>query len=77
MPVDISLIGFDDVSLAAWEVFQLTTVSQDIHGLVNAATELLLTRIAAAPGEEPPPRRVVLAPTLVRRQTHGPPAARA
>ena len=33
--------------LASWEVFQLTTVSQDIPGMVSAATELLLTRIAA------------------------------
>ena len=73
IPEDISLIGFDDVLLASWEVFQLTTVSQDISGMVGAATELLLTRIAA---EEPPaPRRVVLTPTMIRRGTHGPPSA--
>lgn len=74
IPQDVSLIGFDDVLLAGWEVFELTTVSQDIHGLVTAATELLLTRMAAPPGELPPARRVVLEPTLVRRRTHGPPA---
>ncbi len=71
IPEEISLIGFDDVLLASWEVFQLTTVSQDIPGMVSAATELLLTRIAA---EQVPPRRVVLTPKMVRRGTHGPPA---
>ena len=70
-PDDITLIGFDDVMLAGWEAFQLTTVSQDIAGMVTAATDLLLTRMAA--DRETPPRRVVLTPSLVRRRTHGPP----
>ena len=73
IPEDISLIGFDDVLLASWEVFQLTTVRQDIPGMVSAATELLLTRIAAA--ESLAPRRVVLTPTMIHRGTHGPPPA--
>lgn len=74
MPADVTLIGFDDVLLAEWEAFQLTTVSQDIHGMVTAATDLLLTRMAANQDTPPPPRRIVLTPTLVRRKTHGPPA---
>lgn len=74
IPDDVSLIGFDDVLLAGWEVFELTTVSQNIPGLVAAATDLLLTRLAAPTGDPPPPRRVVLTPTLIRRRTHGPPA---
>ncbi len=72
IPDDISLIGFDDVLLADWEVFQLTTVSQDITGMVAAATDLLLTRIRAERDSVPPPRRVVLPPSLVRRRTHAP-----
>jgi DNA-binding LacI/PurR family transcriptional regulator len=54
-------------------VFELTTVSQDIPGMVSAATELLLTRIAAQ--ESLTPRRVVLTPTLIHRGTHGAPPA--
>jgi LacI family transcriptional regulator len=73
IPDDVTLIGFDDVALAGWEVFQLTTVSQDIPRMVSTATELLLSRLAAA-GDPPPPRRVVIAPSLVRRRTHAPPA---
>jgi len=74
IPEEISLIGFDDVLLAGWDMFQLTTVSQDIHGMVRAATDLLLTRIAHE-GDRLPPRRVVLTPTMVHRRTHGPPPA--
>lgn len=73
MPNDVTLIGFDDVLLAEWEAFQLTTVSQDIPGMVAAATDLLLTRMAADRDTPMPPRRVVLTPMLVRRKTHGPP----
>ncbi len=71
IPEQVSLIGFDDVLLAGWEVFELTTVSQDLPAMVEAATELLLSRMTAE--EPPPPRRVVLTPKLVRRATHGPP----
>jgi LacI family transcriptional regulator len=73
IPEDITLIGFDDVLLAGWEAFELTTVSQDISGMVAAATDLLLTRIGGQQDVPLPPRRVVLTPTLVRRRTHGPP----
>jgi LacI family transcriptional regulator len=75
VPADITLIGFDDVRLAAWEAFELTTVSQDIEHMVKAGTELLLSRIAAEPEEHIAPRRVVLPARLVRRATHGPPPA--
>ena len=75
MPQDITLIGFDDVLLARWQAFQLTTVSQDIGQMVQVSTELLLERIAAGPDAPPPPRRVVLPARLVRRATHGPPVS--
>jgi LacI family transcriptional regulator len=73
IPAEISLIGFDDVRMAGWEVFRLTTVRQDIPRIVRTATELLLSRLAAGPGAAVAPRRVVLEPTLVRRDTHAPP----
>ncbi|HWD68540.1 MAG TPA: LacI family DNA-binding transcriptional regulator [Solirubrobacteraceae bacterium] len=74
IPEQVSLIGFDDVLLAGWDVFRLTTVSQDIPGLVSAATELLLSRMTNE-GDPLPPRRVVLEPAMVHRRTHGPPPA--
>lgn len=72
IPEDVTLIGFDDVRLAGWEVFELTTVRQDVPRLVRTATNLLLSRLSE-PAEAGPPRRIVLQPTLVRRRTHGPP----
>jgi LacI family transcriptional regulator len=73
IPRELTLIGFDDVLLAGWEVFQLTTVSQDIPHMVSVATELLLSQLRAEPDAPNQPRRRVLPPTLVRRGTHGPP----
>jgi LacI family transcriptional regulator len=73
IPEEVSLIGFDDVRMAGWEVFRLTTVRQDIPRIVRSATELLLSRLAAGPGAAVAPRRVVLEPVLVRRDTHAPP----
>jgi LacI family transcriptional regulator len=73
IPEQISLIGFDDVLMADWEVFGLTTISQDIPGLVKSATSMLLSRIGAAPEAAPGPRRVVLEPALIRRGTLGAP----
>jgi LacI family transcriptional regulator len=70
VPDDLTLIGFDDISMAAWEVFELTTVRQDIARMVETAADLVLERVAA-PGR--PPERIVLPPTLVERATHGPP----
>jgi LacI family transcriptional regulator len=74
IPGELTLIGFDDIALAAWTVFQLTTVRQDIDRMVQRSAEMLLERIAEQGGPPAaPPRRVVLAPTLVERATHGPP----
>jgi LacI family transcriptional regulator len=75
IPDDITLIGFDDVLLARWQAFQLTTVSQDVSKMVQVCTELLLSRIAAGRNAAPGPRRVVLPARLVRRATHGAPPA--
>lgn len=72
IPADLTLIGFDDIAMAAWEVFRLTTVRQDLDRMARTAATLLVQRIA-----EParPPQRVVLPAELVRRGTHGLPKA--
>jgi LacI family transcriptional regulator len=70
LPDELTLIGFDDIAVAAWTVFELTTVRQDIDAMVQRSAEMLLERIA---DPELAPRRVVLPATLVERATHGPP----
>jgi len=71
IPADLTVIGYDDVPMSAWERFSLTTVRQGIDRMSRIATELLLSRIAD-PGLLP--RRSVVEPDLVERGTHGAPA---
>ena len=67
MPDDVSVVGFDDIGMAGWDVYQLTTVRQDLRRLAQIAVETVLD-----PARR---RRVVLPPVLVRRDTLGPPPA--
>jgi LacI family transcriptional regulator len=70
IPGELTVIGYDDIPMAAWEVFGLTTMRVDLTVMAARAAALLTERI-----KDPmsPARRVVLPPTLVRRRTHGPP----
>ncbi|MDJ0393494.1 LacI family DNA-binding transcriptional regulator [Rhodococcus sp. G-MC3] len=69
VPGDISVVGYDDSRLARIAHIQLTSVSQDVEALADAAVENALRRIAGEVASE-----VVLAPNLVLRATSGPPA---
>jgi LacI family transcriptional regulator len=68
VPEDVSVVGFDDIAMASWDLIGLTTVRQDLRRMAGLAVELVL---------EPPagPRRVVLEPEVVRRGTVAPPPA--
>ena len=75
VPDDVSLIGFDDLPMAAWEVFQLTTIHQPMEEMARTATRLLIERIEGVVAPEAV-RRVVFEPTLVMRRTLAAPPAR-
>ncbi len=62
VPQDVSVVGFDDILLAAYAQPALTTVRQD---LPRGAVALADTVIAAVRGDKP--ASTVLAPTLVVR----------
>lgn len=66
VPDELSIVGFDDIAMAAWEVFELTTVRQDLQAMCETAVDLLLARIAEP---DRPPRKHVLQARLVRRAT--------
>jgi DNA-binding LacI/PurR family transcriptional regulator len=72
VPEDVSIVGFDDIPLAALVTPPLTTIRQDPVAAGRAATRLLLARLRDGPVEVPtlPP------PALVVRASTGP-AARA
>jgi LacI family transcriptional regulator len=67
IPGDASVIGFDNIPMAAWEVFRLTTVGHDLTKMAQSAAELLIDHMIN--GESKPPRRVVLEPHLIERST--------
>ncbi|MGY1643162.1 LacI family DNA-binding transcriptional regulator [Geodermatophilus sp. SYSU D00703] len=68
VPEDVSILGFDDIPMAAWEVFQLTTLRQPIGDMARAAARMLAERIEHS-GELGPGREQVFATSLVRRAT--------
>lgn len=65
---DVSVVGFDDISMAAWDVWSLTTIRCDLATLADESVRMLLTRI-----EQPdrPFQRVKLPVELVARTSVG------
>ncbi|MFD7040935.1 LacI family DNA-binding transcriptional regulator [Rhodococcus jostii] len=72
VPDELSLIGFDDIPMASWEVFQLTTIGHDLDLMARTAAELLVERIKGNSTE--PPRCIMSAPHVVERSTTAAPA---
>ena len=70
VPDDVSITGFDDIAMAAWEVFRLTTVRQDLRRMAETAVDLVLGLVEAPQAE---PERIVLPADLVPRATLAPP----
>jgi DNA-binding LacI/PurR family transcriptional regulator len=68
VPEDLSVIGFDDVPMAAWDSYALTTVRQRTGQMVEAAVALLA---AALSGAAPPPVVEVPVDLVARRSVRG------
>ena len=45
VPLDVSVVGYDDVPMAAWGAYDLTTVRQPLMRMVDATVETLLAQI--------------------------------
>lgn len=70
VPEDVSVVGFDGITLGSLSRIALTTVAQSREQLAERGIELLMDRIEGrATGE---PRTVLLEPTLVVRATTAP-----
>ena len=65
LPEDISVVGFDDISLASWLSFGLTTARQRIHSMIDATLEILNERIA----DPNLPPEIRLVPGILRMRT--------
>lgn len=45
IPEDVAIVGFDDVPLAAWPSYNLTTVRQPLNRMVEATVDMLIAQI--------------------------------
>lgn len=45
VPGDVSVVGYDDVQMAAWKTYDLTTLRQPANRMVDATTTMLLEMI--------------------------------
>ena len=70
VPEEVAVIGYDDVPLAAWPSYDLTTMRQPINRMIEATVDTLLTRIADP--TTPPSRIEIESPLIMRGTTKGP-----
>ena len=68
-PDDISVIGFDDISSAAYHIPRLTTVRQPLHRMGEIAVQTLLKRIESP--REAYPEFIMFEPELMVRESTG------
>jgi DNA-binding LacI/PurR family transcriptional regulator len=71
VPRDVSVISFDDPSWAQLLEPALTTIRQPTHELGSAAAKMLIDRVKRRYVDAP--RRIVVEPLLVVRESVGPP----
>ncbi len=45
VPDDVAIVGYDDVPLAAWPAYNLTTMRQPVNRMVEATVDALVSRI--------------------------------
>lgn len=69
IPADMSVMGIDDIELAAYLWPPLTTISQSISRMAVLGVEMLLAQMA---GTLPEPLRVQITPELVVRESTAP-----
>jgi LacI family transcriptional regulator len=72
VPADVSVLGFDDVPMASWEVFQLTTVRQPLAEMARTAARLLVERIEHDGGIATGRERLFATSLVQRSTTHAP-----
>jgi LacI family transcriptional regulator len=68
VPEDVAIIGFDDLPMASWPVFSLTTVRVAFAEMSSAVVELLVGQLN---GDSAPSVPHVFPTVLVLRRTHG------
>lgn len=67
VPEDVSVVGFDNISSAAFHIPALTTISQPLRRMGALAAEMLLKRIAEP--DAPVPEELEVEPELIVRES--------
>ncbi|MDR7300203.1 LacI family DNA-binding transcriptional regulator [Haloactinomyces albus] len=70
VPDDLSVLGFDDLTMSGWSMIGLTTVHQPLDEMARAAVRTLLDRIEH--GADHVCQRKIFDVELVERRTAGP-----
>ncbi len=68
VPADVSLVGYDDVAMSAWKIFDLTTLRQPIDRMVDETVQMLLGMIEN--GIEPSGRMEIEGARHPRQRAH-------
>ena len=66
VPQDVAVVGYDDVPMAAWGAYDLTTVRQPVNRMVEATVDTLLAQIDD-PGR--PAQKIEIDGPLIARGT--------
>jgi DNA-binding LacI/PurR family transcriptional regulator len=69
VPDDVSVVGYDDVPMAAWPAYALTTIRQPVNRMVAATVDALLGQIE---GDATPQKLRIDGPLMVRRSARLP-----
>ena len=64
VPQDVSIIGFDDIPMAGWPVYNLTTIRQEVDVMIARTMDLMQARIT---GPDTPPKLEFVPGQLVVR----------
>ena len=64
VPEDVSVVGYDDVPMAAWPAYNLTTVRQPANRMVSETVDMLMESISEGQKES---RRVAIDGPLIER----------
>ncbi len=70
VPDDVSVVGYDDVAIAAWQSYDLTTVRQPANRMVAETVSILVSRIEQ--GETRSRRVAIDGPLIIRGSARKP-----
>ena len=67
VPEDISVVGFDDIEMAAWPTYELTTVRQPVEAMIDLTVKLVVDNLHNQAGASV--THVLPGPLIVRKST--------